>query len=39
MSFSTDIEKSILKFIGKFNRPQIANVILRKRSNVEVNTI
>jgi hypothetical protein len=34
MSFFTDTEESILKFIWKHNSPQISKAILSKKSNV-----
>jgi hypothetical protein len=33
MTFITEMEKSTLKFIWKYRRPQIANAILSKKSN------
>jgi hypothetical protein len=39
MSFFTEIEKPILKFIWKQERSQIAEVILNKKSNARGSTI
>jgi hypothetical protein len=33
MSYLTELEKSTLKFIWKYKRPQTAKAILSKRSN------
>jgi hypothetical protein len=35
MSFFTEIEKSILKFMWKQKRPQMAKVLLSKKSNTK----
>jgi hypothetical protein len=39
MAFFTEIKKSILKFIRKHKKPQIANAILSKNSNTGQITI
>jgi hypothetical protein len=39
MSFLKEKEKSVLKFIWKCKRPQIAKAILSKNSNTESTTI
>jgi hypothetical protein len=39
MTLFTKVEKSILNFIRKYKRPQIAKAILSKKSNTEGITI
>jgi hypothetical protein len=34
MAFTTEIEKSTLKFVWKHNRPRIPKAILSKKSNI-----